>query len=102
MSLNAVMHGIEALTELYDATKEARVGTSLRMLMELLLKMYITTDFRILNHYDPTLTPDSQKNVPKYNFIDYGHNLEMVFLMEFAVQYRKPVINGYRKIETLT
>ena len=85
MSLVAVLHGIEALTELYDATKEARVGTSLKMLMELLLKMYIATEFRILNHYDPNLTPEAQKAVPKYDFIDYGHNLEMVFLMEFAV-----------------
>lgn len=103
MSLNAVMHGIEAFTELYKATQDKTVGARLRMLMDLLVeKMFVPTEFRIVNFYDPTST--NNLSLPNADFIDYGHNIEMVFLMDFAVtalgltgnernKYMTPMIN---------
>lgn len=81
VSLNGVMHGIEALTELYIATADPTVKKSLQMLMDLLVdKMYVTAEFRILDTYNPTIA--TQVNA----HIDYGHNIEMVFLMDLAVK----------------
>ncbi len=103
MSFNAVMHGIEAFTELYKATQDKTVAARLRMLMDLLItKMFVPTEFRIVNYCDPTST--NNLSLPNAEFIDYGHNLEMVFLMDFAVKalgltgndkdkYMKPMIN---------
>jgi mannose/cellobiose epimerase-like protein (N-acyl-D-glucosamine 2-epimerase family) len=103
MSFNAVMHGIEAFTELYKATQDVTVGTRLRMLMDLLInKLFVPTEFRILNYCDPTSA--NSLSLPNAGFIDYGHNIEMAFLMDFAVtalgltgkdkdKYMTPMIN---------
>ena len=83
MSFNAVMHGIEALAELHKANKDPGVGTRLKMLMDLVVdKMYVPTEFRIVQFYDPTSA--NNLALPNMNIIDYGHNIEMVFLMDFA------------------
>ena len=89
MSFNAIMHGIEALTQMYILSQKSKsignVGNRLQMLMNLIVdKMIPSNEARILDLYDPTVTNFTSQ--PRSDLINYGHNLETVFLMDMAVK----------------
>ena len=79
-TLNAILHGIEALTELYKSRPDDLVKKRLLELLNILCIKMITTDGIIYSDYTPSL--DTQRWQPTArSVVNYGHLIETSWLV---------------------
>lgn len=78
-SANAHLHWMEALTELYEATRDAAVGQALAEALSVnATRFYPADPTRSFTHLDADWNPGSD---PSRRTVSYGHNVEFAWLM---------------------
>ena len=94
-SANAHLHWMEALAELYDATRDAGIKKSLQEALRINMKYFYPKDpGAAAFHRQPDWKPVTD---PSSAGLSYGHNVEFAWLMVRAQQVlgRKPAWNHF-------